>query len=253
MSFFDKVKEPFRDKRRDDLCASLQSIGIDAKLAERWRAEENIECGVYSESLGMIDIREGSIRWVNVVSRSGQAPAGASLYVKYGVPDSRFWYVSKPTLEIESTCKKGNWQWKGTDSGLGIIDRLNGDSSIEYALLQSNSPAIRIRAYPDHICWVISTEWALSEELWNCYQMIARHLLAEWPTGHKLKIEQRHSAEPPTGDEVYKLCPRCGSSNMNKGIRRLPKSQQEIEALGFKCDWNCLCFNCRFEWVEREK
>jgi len=253
ISFFDKVKETFRDKTRDNLCASLQRIGIDAKLAERYLGEENIECGVYSKSLGIINIREGPIRWVNVVHRSDQAPAGASLYVKYGVPDSRLWAVIKPKLKVESDRKKDNWQWKGKDSSLGLIDRLNRDTSIGYSLLQSKSPEITIRANPDYSCWVISTQEALSEELWNCYQMIARHLLAEWPTGHKLKIEQRHSAEPPTGDEVYKLCPRCGSSNITEAIRRLPKSQQEIEALGFKCERNCLCFNCRFQWVEREK
>ena len=78
-------------------------------------------------------------------------------------------------------------------------------------------------------------------------------LLAEWSKDHKLKISTDWSAEPIKRDEIYKVCPRCGSSNINKAIRRVPKSQQEIEALGFKCEWGCLCFYCRCEWVEREK
>ncbi len=257
MGFFDKVRDTFRSKARDNICAGLQSLGVDAQMAERGRAEEDIECGVsYSRSLGLIDIPEGPIRWVNVVKRSGQAPGGMTYYIKYGVPDSRLWVIIPPNLEIKSARKKDNWQWKGKDAGLGIIDRLNGDISIGYTLLQSKSPQITIRAYPNHSCWVISSEISyisLSEELWNSYQKIAQHLLVEWPTGHRLKIESPISAEPPTGDKVYNACPRCGSSNITKAIKRMPKSQQEIDALGFQAEYNCLCINCRFTWVEREK
>jgi len=49
------------------------------------------------------------------------------------------------------------------------------------------------------------------------------------------------------------VCPQCGSSNINKAIKRMPKSRQEMEALGFKAEWECLCFSCRCSWVEKEK
>ncbi len=65
-----------------------------------------------------------------------------------------------------------------------------------------------------------------------------------------------YEAEIPTDDKVYKVydvCPSCGSSNINKAVKRMPKSQREIKALGFKTEWDCLCFNCRFTWVERDK
>lgn len=256
MSFFNKVRETFRDKTRDNICAGLQSLGIDAQMAERGRSEEKIGG---KGSLGVIDIPEGTIRWVNVSRISAQG-SRTWYSTEYGVPDSRLWKVISPKLEIKSARKKDSWLWKGKDAGLGLIHRLNSDTSIGYPLLLSKSPKITIRAYSDNSCWVISNDWVKSnemcvpsEELWNCYKTIASHLLAEWPTGHTLKIVSPLSAEPPTGDKVYNVCPRCGSSNLNKAVGRMPKSQQEIEALGFKTEWDCLCFNCRYNWVEREK
>jgi len=42
MGFLDKAKETFRDKTRDDLCAGLLTIGLDAHMAERGQLEEHI-------------------------------------------------------------------------------------------------------------------------------------------------------------------------------------------------------------------
>ena len=178
MGFFAKVREFFRDKTRDLLCANLQSMGIKAQMAEWVRTEENIECGVYSVSLGMIDILEGPIRWVNVIKRTtGQT---SDYYIKYGVPDSRLRSNSQK-IEIKSTVKRGDLQWKGKDAGFGIIDRLNSDlllkNPIKYAKVQ-----VKIHAYATPGCWIISTDPFKypSEELWSCHQSVAQHLLAEW-------------------------------------------------------------------------
>lgn len=220
MGFFDKVQETFRDKdtTRDDLCAGLQSMGIDAQMAERGRIEECIEYGS-QYSLGLIDIPEGPIRWINVIRivGGGLSMIGSYYYMQCGVPDSRL-RSNSPKVEIKSTLKGDNWQWKGKDSRLGIIERLNSDTSLGYALLgyallQSKgkesgwrisptsveyvlhwrkSPEMTIRAValipcPERNCWLISSQMTgmPSEELWSCYQAIARHLLAEWSPGHK--------------------------------------------------------------------
>ena len=65
MSFFSKLREARRDKTRDELCAHLQSLGIEAQMVPRGRAEEKIYPGP-RRSLGVIDIAEGPIPWVNV-------------------------------------------------------------------------------------------------------------------------------------------------------------------------------------------
>ena len=77
--------------------------------------------------------------------------------------------------------------WDGDDSGLGIISRLDDDTSIDFAL--TDGPNLEIRDHPDDGCWLISThetkgflskdpQVRVSTQLWECYQTIARHLLA---------------------------------------------------------------------------
>jgi hypothetical protein len=78
MGFFDEVREPFLDKKRDDICARLCNLGIDAQMAEPNRDEEKIGG---KGSLGIIDIREGPIRWVNVGRIGGDVdPVSGQLY-----------------------------------------------------------------------------------------------------------------------------------------------------------------------------
>ena len=45
-----------------------------------------------------------------------------------------------------------------------------------------SSRDVVVRAHGDYRCWIISMETrdVPSRELWNCYQAIAQHLLAEW-------------------------------------------------------------------------
>ncbi|MFC2024410.1 hypothetical protein ACFLTJ_02385 [Chloroflexota bacterium] len=56
MGFFDKVKEAWRDKTRECLCADLQRIGLDAQTPQRGKAEEKIE--IEDELSGL---REGTL------------------------------------------------------------------------------------------------------------------------------------------------------------------------------------------------
>jgi len=206
---FDRVQEIFRDYdyTSDNIYAGLRSLGIDAQIAERGRAEENIECGENSKSLGMIDIPEGPIRWVNVIKRTVHQED--TYYIKYGVGDARLHpgYVSRqpgewepllvrpgpylrdlPEARIKSVRTKTfpvvgrviDLHWKGKDFGLGIIDRLNSDMSIRHVIMSSGD--VEVSAHRRHECWVISekTDSAPSLKIWNCYQRIAQYLLAEW-------------------------------------------------------------------------
>ncbi len=188
MGFFDKVREAFRDKTGEWFCAELQALGIDAQIAERGRAKEEIGGKV---SHGLIDIPKGPIRWVNLckeIRGSGESNYTVD-FTEYGVPDSRLGR-GFPSILIESVRKKTfplvgdvvDLHWKGNDSGLGIIERLKNDTVIKRPIMESRD--VTIHAHGDHGCWTIETQtdnppWG---EVWNCYQAIAKHLLAEWPT-----------------------------------------------------------------------
>lgn len=187
MDLFRKTRERFRDHTRDDICAGLQALGIDAQMAARGRPEENIETGFYTQSLGMIDIAEGPIRWVNVRKRQPRGPdASVAYYTDYGIHDSRL-EPDSPRPRIESVRIKTSplvgqvvdLRWRGEDFGLGIMGRLNSDVSIKGPIMRSRD--VTIQAYSDHKCWTISTETRdrPSGELWSCYHTMAQHLLAE--------------------------------------------------------------------------
>jgi len=193
--FFGRLKEKLRDKTRDELCARLCAMGIDARLAERGQVEEKFGG---KGSLGLIEIPERSIRWVNVrkvTTSSGGGPYGGGsttyYYTEYGVPDARLGPDSPgtriKTIRVKSFPVFGkviDLRWEGGDYGTGVIDRLNSDHQLKEPIMKSHG--VTITAISDYSCWIISTETETetgdtpSRELWNCYEAIAQHLLAEW-------------------------------------------------------------------------
>ena len=67
MGFFNNIKETLRDKTRDKVCTRLCAIGVESRMAERGRSEEHIGARVIGASLGLIEIQDSPICWVNVV------------------------------------------------------------------------------------------------------------------------------------------------------------------------------------------
>lgn len=188
----------FRDPTRDTVCDVLRGMGIDAQIAECGRPEENTERGPFCESLGMIDIAEGPIRWINVIrKRLGHI---REYNLKCGVPDGRL-DPSSPKVQIESAPKRNfplfgkvvDSQWKGEDSGLGLISHLSSDSLLKQKIIKSNV-VMNISAHGNLGLWIISTDysrhvsppiWFPSEEEWQGCQSIARHLLTDWSQDDK--------------------------------------------------------------------
>jgi hypothetical protein len=177
-TFKDALRVPLgvgRDKIRDILCADLQTMGIDAQIVERGRMEEDISKEEFSsaslgDSIGLIVIHEGPIRWVNLTRQINQE--SINYWVEYGVPDSKV-TPDFPEVGAKSFYEKGNLFWKGTDFGLELIDRLNSDDETKHAFMQQID--VRIKAHRGYYCWIISNEGQASP--WSCVQSIARHLV----------------------------------------------------------------------------
>ena len=168
------------DKTRDELCAGLQAIGVDARTAERGRPEEKTGRG----SLGVIDIGRGPIRWINVrVYDQGENTVHIT---EYGVPDSRH----LPEIEIDSVRVKTfpvfgrviDVRWQGKDLGLRIVERLSSDAAIKGAIIGSGDE-VAVVARGDHGGWLIRRETTAtpSAAQWSCYQAIAEHLRVPAP------------------------------------------------------------------------
>lgn len=174
------IKGKVQDKTRDAVCKSLLKLGLDVRPARRGRAEEKTGEG----SLGLIDIPGETVEWANVrrVTTSG---SGVSYRTDFGVPDPKL-SPDFPDVRIRSVYKKTfpmfgrviDLHWKGEDFGLGIISRLNSDSSIKEPILSGTG--VIIRSHGRYGCWTISTDTLTipSPALWSCYRTVALHLLA---------------------------------------------------------------------------
>ena len=128
------MKEWVRDKSRDELADALNSVGAKTEMAERGRAEEKVENSWYQRSLGIIDIPEGSIRWVNILKKGRSQHSPPQWWVVLGIPDDRPVSTRQQT-KIKTVREKTfplfgkvvDVIWKGYDGGTGLVNTLSKD------------------------------------------------------------------------------------------------------------------------------
>lgn len=132
------MKEKMRDKSRDELANILNLVGVKAKMAERGRVEEKIEDSWYQRPLGIIDIPEGPIRWINILKKDGSNRSPPQWWVVLGIPDKKPLSNSQK-VKIKTTRKKTlpmfgkviDVTWKGDDSGTSLVSVLSRDAAIK--------------------------------------------------------------------------------------------------------------------------
>jgi len=183
MGVLDRAKDAFRETTREKIFVALKRIRVPAELAESGHPEENLKCGFGVHSLGIIDIDEGPVRWVNV-----RIDLNEINWVDYAVPDER---LSRREREIMIQAhfekrlfglgKVVDLVWRGEDAGWGIIRRLNGDIPLKNRLMSTGADDFTITAHDKPGCWLISVVYTAppDKELWGCYRSIAEHLLSE--------------------------------------------------------------------------
>ena len=175
---------------RDKVCTALQALGIQAEMSERGRPEERIYAGLANRSLGVIDIVEGPIRWVNCITAwfaSVDMDSDMPEYLVYGVPDPkvqsgfpkvRVKAVAVRTLPIFGKVKRV--RWKGNDFGLGIKEHLSQNVMEPIGLLESlHIGSFEIRAHLDRGCWTLIARDVLtpSKGEWDFYLSVASYLV----------------------------------------------------------------------------
>lgn len=202
--FFGRLREKLRDKVIDKLYDDLCALGLDARMAERRRPEEKMILNS-GKSLGLIEIRDRPIHWVNVRKHAGDQYTSDAYTNVYLVPDRRVpreGYLELKSVRVKSVPVVGrvvDFRWEAKfvkvkiksmpvltgqsvpvkmDSNL--IERLNEDAPLKESLIRLKED-ITIRSLEDW-GWAISTsvksrQPALSQEQWDRYETIARHLL----------------------------------------------------------------------------
>jgi len=163
MGFLDTIKETLRDRTRDKVRARLCAIGVDARIAERGRPEENLGCIGLKRSLGVVEIYGEPIRWVNVINWTQHFPGNVQKY-------RNVYLVHDPNLSTKSKL-----------NGNEIGRRIKKDVLLNQGIRMSRD--IEMQAFPDDECWaILSKEYEgrnppPSLEEWDSFKTIARHLL----------------------------------------------------------------------------
>ena len=133
------MKETLRDKTRDELAWNLTNFaGVNAHMSDRGRLEEKVEKSWYQRSLGVIDIADGPIKWINILKKDGSQHSPAKWWIVMGIPNS-FEGSSVPKIKIKTVRKKSfplfgkvvDVNWEGDDSVSGLINTLSQDADIK--------------------------------------------------------------------------------------------------------------------------
>ena len=180
------MKERLRDKSREELAYALNSVGIKAEMAERGRAEEKVEDSWYQRSLGVIDILEGSIRWVNILKRDAGQHNPPKWWVVLGIPDERS-ISSHQEIKIKTVRKKTfplfgkvvDVIWKGHDGGTGLINVLSRDEEIK--MLAQRLGNLEIKSHANGFQgWTLTVDRRFSptSQEWETLQKIAGYILS---------------------------------------------------------------------------
>ena len=186
MGFLGSAKEALRDKTRDNVSAHLNTVGVEAKLAERGIQEEIASKPRWVSSLGLIEISKSPINFIHVVyvqTRYGRYYSTLSL-----VHDPSVYYPSvhdeghlkarsKRVKERPVIGKVKDVIWEG-NLGENIMQQLNEDQYLKQELIRLRHD-VRIGTCPDISYWRIEVKGCLDKQVrekWDVYEIIARHL-----------------------------------------------------------------------------
>ena len=183
------------ERQMDRIFIALNDLGIDVQLSETYQHQQVIGIGDMfkaNNSLGLINIKDGPIRWINFREvKKGKGRGGdhrCTYNMDYGVPlpsgseltterisatGLKRFYIFGPVVRI---------RWKGARWCRYVANQLNGDAAMGKPSNMSDS--IELTCYPEHMCWIISIkDWRHpSTEQWNAYQSLAEHLVTATPS-----------------------------------------------------------------------
>ncbi|MCY4085502.1 MAG: hypothetical protein OXG37_01095 [Actinomycetia bacterium] len=180
------MREKLRDKTRDQLTVALNALGVQAVMAERGRPEEAIHNSWWQRSLGVIDLPEGPVRWINVVKKDGGRDSPPRWWINLCIPDERQ-LPGRRTVKIKTARKKSfpllgsvaDVAWKGDDHRTGLIRALSDDGEVKG--LAARVGNLRIRSHTGEFQgWTLQVDrrFIPTSEDWQTIQTIASRLLS---------------------------------------------------------------------------
>jgi hypothetical protein len=180
------MRELVRDKTRDQLTTTLVSLGVTAKMADRGRFEERIGKPMFQRSLGIIDVSDGLIHWINIVKRDRSKDRRPAWRVVMGVPADRL--ASQRADVVLRTIRKKSFPifgrvvdvtWKGDDQGLGLVHAFSTDMAVRSLATEQGNLEVRWNDN-EFQGWTIIVDRRISPTMtgWQVLQGMAQQLLS---------------------------------------------------------------------------
>ena len=181
-------------RRRQNLCAHLNSIGVAAQLAQKGQPEELFrEPREYS--MGLIYIHNQELDWANVVQGNYRSSRPGDLFF-FRAPGQPFYYriwygIYDPNLKISEPILKFRSKRLRSLGSLGRavdvtwqnelepveLDPMSSDEALKRLLIEVGVD-VEVMAFPDGY-WIISNREAgkpPSKRIWECYEAVAQGL-----------------------------------------------------------------------------
>lgn len=179
------MKESLRDKTRDELAQSLNGLGISAVLSERKQIEEKAENSWYQRSLGVIDIEDGPIDWINILKKDRSKDSPPKWWIILGIPDERL-TSSLRDIKIKTVRKKSfplfgkvvDVTWKGKDGGTGLTRVLSQDQEVKALAHRIGNLEVKSQADDWFQGWtlIVDRRFQPTTEDWETIRKIAERL-----------------------------------------------------------------------------
>lgn len=134
----ENFKKRIRDKSRDELTKSLIGIGINALMPDRGLKEEKIGTSWIRGSLGIINIQDQPVQWINIVKQNGSQHSPPKWFFIYFIPDIRI--SDRNKIKIKTFRKRSFLSifgkiidviWTGKDMNTGLSKILYNDLDIK--------------------------------------------------------------------------------------------------------------------------
>ena len=188
------IGEIFRDKNRDNLTQALNSIGIQATMLERGRAEEKIRdktMGIFGSSLGIIQVDGDQIPWVNVVRLHRRGKNNPAKYrAVFGIPDPTLPSEHHP-LEIKTVRKKSfpvfgkviDVHWEARDALAPLVNVFSQDDDIvnfvkDVGDIEVHTHPTQFQGWTVEVTTVHRVFMPAVADQWNVLHKIADYVIA---------------------------------------------------------------------------
>ena len=147
-------REKLRDISRDDMVQRLNATGVKATMSERGRPEEGIRSGRFHRSLGLIDIEEDVISWINVVRIKSRDKNGPSRYrTVFAIPDATV-PMDHEALKVATVRKKSfpifgkvvGIHWQSEEKLNPLVELFTKDEEVESLVTEVGD--VQIHTHP---------------------------------------------------------------------------------------------------------